>query len=327
MRKVKRGLSFLALLLCPGLAFAQSHSATLSWTPAAQSSGITIASWNVLRGPISGGPYTQIANIPVSTTSYTDASVSSGQNYFYVVQALDTTGAGSADSTDVEAVIPTSAPPLAVSTTSLPPAAAGLSYSATIAASGGTGPYSWSGTGVDSLTFSVTGLLSGTPTQTGTFAQGVTVKDSTGATASASLGLSVAQLPAVWIDAPTPTSTVSGMVTVSGWALDSASAVGTAISSVQVKVDGSVVGAAAYGLSRADVCAVYPGRPGCPNVGYSYSLNTSTLTAGTHTITVAATDSDATPLTGSYSVTVTCKPRRQPFGSICQHQRQPYRAS
>src|SRR6202035_2665045 len=97
----------------------------------------------------------------------------------------------------------------------------------------------------------------------------------------------------------------SGTVMVSGWAVDNASVVGTAISSVQVKVDGSVVGTATYGSSRSDVCAVYPGRPGCPNVGYSYSLNTSTLSVGSHTITVTATDSDGTPDTGSASVNVT----------------------
>ena len=111
--------------------------------------------------------------------------------------------------------------------------------------------------------------------------------------------------PTVWIDAPASGATVSGTVSISGWAVDNATAVGTAISNVQVKVDGTVVGTATYGSSRPDVCAVYPGRPGCPNVGYSYSLNTTTLSVGTHTITVAATDSDATPLTGSSSVTVT----------------------
>ena len=78
----------------------------------------------------------------------------------------------------------------------------------------------------------------------------------------------------------------------------SSPAVGTAISSVQIKVDGTVVGTATYGLSRSDVCVV-GGYPGCPNVGYSFSLNTSTLTVGTHTITVTATDSDGTPDTGS----------------------------
>jgi len=111
--------------------------------------------------------------------------------------------------------------------------------------------------------------------------------------------------PTVYIDAPASGATVSGIVTVSGWAVDNASVVGTAINSVQVKVDGSVVGTATYGSSRSDVCAAYPGRPGCPNVGYSFSLNTSTLSAGTHTITVTATDSDGTPDSGSSSVTVT----------------------
>jgi len=192
LRNVLRTLSFPALLLCPALVFAQSHSATLSWTPATQANGISIASWNVLRGTTTGGPYTQTANLPVATTSYTDTSVSSGQNYFYVVRAMDMTGTASADSTEAEAVIPNSAPPFAVATTSLPPAMAGTSYNVTITASGGAGPYTWSGTGVDGLSFSGTGLLSGTPSQTGTFTQSVTVKDSAGATASASLTLTVA---------------------------------------------------------------------------------------------------------------------------------------
>jgi hypothetical protein len=133
-----------------------------------------------------------------------------------------------------------------------------------------------------------------------------TDSDATPDTGSSSVTVTVqAPLPTVWIDTPTQGSTVSGTVTISGWALDNASVVGTAISSVQVKVDGSVVGTATYGFSRPDVCAVYPGRPGCPNVGFSYSLDTSRLSTGTHTITVIATDSDGTPDTGSASVSVT----------------------
>jgi len=136
----------------------------------------------------------------------------------------------------------------------------------------------------------------------------VTATDSDGTpdTGSSSVTVNVqAPPPTVYIDAPAQGATVSGIVTVSGWALDNASTIGTAISSVQVKVDGSVVGTATYGSSRPDVCAAYPGRPGCPNVGYSYSLDTSTLNTGSHTITVIATDSDGTPDTGSASVNVT----------------------
>ena len=113
--------------------------------------------------------------------------------------------------------------------------------------------------------------------------------------------------PSVNIDAPAAGATVSGTVSVVGWAIDNTSAVGTAINptSLQVKVDGVLKGTANYGGYRSDVCAVYLGRVGCPNVGFNYELNTAGLAAGAHTITVFATDTDAIPDTGSASVTVT----------------------
>ena len=42
-----------------------------------------------------------------------------------------------------------------------------------------------------------------------------------------------------------------------------------------VKVDGVVVGTAANGVSRLDVCSAYAGRPGCPNVGFTNALDTT----------------------------------------------------
>jgi len=107
--------------------------------------------------------------------------------------------------------------------------------------------------------------------------------------------------PAVAIDSPVAGILSTGTVVVSGWALDNVTSAGTAISNVKVLVDGTVVGTANYGISRVDACTAYPGRPGCPNVGYSLTIN---LGPGAHTITVSATDSDAVPATGSNSVSV-----------------------
>jgi hypothetical protein len=112
--------------------------------------------------------------------------------------------------------------------------------------------------------------------------------------------------PTVVIDSPAAGAVLaSGNVVISGWAIDNASALGTAISTVLVKVDGNVVGTAFYGISRPDVCTALPGRPNCPNVGYSFSLNTNTLAAGTHTLTVSATDTDPTPDTGTATLMFT----------------------
>ncbi len=110
--------------------------------------------------------------------------------------------------------------------------------------------------------------------------------------------------PSVFIDSPTAGAALTGTVTITGWAIDNTVAPGTAISSVQVLVDGASMGNASYGVSRPDVCSVYPGRPGCPNVGYAFSLNTAALSFGSHTITVVATDTDFSPDSGSASVQV-----------------------
>jgi N-acetylmuramoyl-L-alanine amidase len=110
--------------------------------------------------------------------------------------------------------------------------------------------------------------------------------------------------PSVYIDSPAPGAVVSGVVPVVGWALDDTSANGTVISLVQVKLDGVVVGAATYGISRADVCTAYPSRPGCPNVGFIYALYTRQLSPGSHLLTVTAMDTDTSPDSGSWSIAI-----------------------
>ncbi|MDE3100575.1 MAG: hypothetical protein KGJ88_13985, partial [Verrucomicrobiota bacterium] len=94
-------------------ATAGNAQVALSWTA---SSGAT--SYNVKRATVSGGPYTTIAN--VSTTSYTDSSVTNGTTYYYVVSAVNS-GGESANSSEASAT--PSAP-------TAPPAPTGLTATA-----------------------------------------------------------------------------------------------------------------------------------------------------------------------------------------------------
>lgn len=79
------------------------HTVALSWND----SGSDIAGYNVYRGSVSGGPYTQINSTLESTTAYTDDTVVSGQTYYYVTTAVDASGTESGYSNVAEGVIPT----------------------------------------------------------------------------------------------------------------------------------------------------------------------------------------------------------------------------
>jgi hypothetical protein len=85
-----------------------------------------------------------------------------------------------------------SAAPLTVTVTGLHDGVAGLPYTEQLAARGGTEPYSWSATGLPAgLSVSADGLLSGTPTATGSAQVQLSATDSVNTIASASLSLSV----------------------------------------------------------------------------------------------------------------------------------------
>lgn len=92
-----------ATISLSGTGTAVSYSADLEWT-ASSSSGVI--GYYVFRGTASGGPYSQLTASAVSGTKYTDNSVQARQTYYYVVTAVTSGGAQSADSNQVSAVIP-----------------------------------------------------------------------------------------------------------------------------------------------------------------------------------------------------------------------------
>ncbi len=57
----------------------------LAWTPGA--GGGAVAGYNVYRGPTAGGPYAKLAGMPLTATTYRDASVPADGAYAYVVTA------------------------------------------------------------------------------------------------------------------------------------------------------------------------------------------------------------------------------------------------
>jgi hypothetical protein len=76
-------------------ATAGSQQVSLTWSASSGS-----ASYNVKRSTTSGGPYTQAANVTV--TNDTDASLTNGTTYYYVVSAVNSAGE-SANSSQVSA--------------------------------------------------------------------------------------------------------------------------------------------------------------------------------------------------------------------------------
>ena len=129
-----------------------------------------------------------------------------------------------------------------------------------------------------------------TLTVTGFTAEGVPRKSTQNIVFIASNANSAAQNKSrMYTDVPAPQKIYSGLTTFFGWAIDDTSA----IQSVSVAIDGISYGSAGYGTNRPDVCAAYPGRAGCPNVGWSFSIDTAQLTDGSHTLTVTAFTADA----------------------------------
>jgi hypothetical protein len=79
-----------------------AHDVNLSWI----ASSSPVAGYNIYRGNQSSGPFARINSLLDTATVYTDGSVVSGQMYYYVTTAVDSTGAESGYSNLAQALIP-----------------------------------------------------------------------------------------------------------------------------------------------------------------------------------------------------------------------------
>ncbi len=103
----------------------------------------------------------------------------------------------------------------------------------------------------------------------------------------------------IGIDLPSPQNQILlGQNTFSGWALDTSDSIGT----VSAAIDGSPYGVVSYGAARPDVCALYPGAPNCPSVGWSLPVDTTLLANGVHTLTVTAAGAQTNTLSATFLV-------------------------
>lgn len=153
-----------------GLAAAQmsaAYSATLNAT-----GGTPGYSWSITAGGLPAGMTLSNAGVISGTPS------SAGTSAFTV--AVKDSGSPQ-QMTSLQESLTVAAPGLAITTTSLSNAKDGSSYTAPLSATGGTPGYTWSissGTLPPGLSLSSAGVISGTPTASGSFAFTIAVKDS-----------------------------------------------------------------------------------------------------------------------------------------------------
>ena len=170
-------------------------TASMNWTAS------KVASWVTLSA--AAGTLTAGANTTVTASINTGANSLAAGSYSDNVTFTNTTnGTGNTTRPVSLTVNATEAP--TISTVSLPAGAVDTAYSQTLTATGGTTPYSWSvssGTLPAGLSLSALGVLSGTPTATGTSIFTVRVAGSDNASST--------RIFDVTIDAAAPPPTVN----------------------------------------------------------------------------------------------------------------------
>ncbi len=175
------------------------YNETLSATGGAGGYRFSIIAGNLPAGLTlsSGGTINGTTNVAGSVVNFT-------------VRVTDSAGKSSSTALSINCLA--AGTPVIKSISPLSPGSMGVTYNFTFSAAGGTPPYTFSGKSggyPPGLTLSSTGVLSGTPTATGTYIFSVTVQDHVGASSSAPFTLTITPPPPPIITSPlTATGTV-----------------------------------------------------------------------------------------------------------------------
>ena len=184
-----------------GTATAGDSAATVTWTAPA-SNGFTAVTGYVVTPYIAGVAQTPQTFSSTATTQ-TVTGLTPGTSYTFKVAAVNAAGTGPASAASA-AVTVNAGPSL---TFAAPPSGeVGVAYSDQLTATGGTGSLTWSvstGSLPPGLTLNAsTGLLSGTPTTSGSYSFTVMVTDTVGGTATKPTTLTVVAAPSLANPAP-----------------------------------------------------------------------------------------------------------------------------
>jgi hypothetical protein len=167
-------------------AYSQSLSATGGTAP---------YSWAVTGGNLPPG-------INIAGNGAVSGTPTSTGTFSFTVRVTD--AANVSQTASLQIVIAAGTPPPSITTSSLPGGTVDAAYSQSAGASGGTPPYTWSlasGSLPAGLNLSSSGVISGTPTASGTSSFGLRVTDAAGQSATRDLQIVIA--------APAPAPTIS----------------------------------------------------------------------------------------------------------------------
>ncbi|MFZ9628038.1 MAG: S8 family serine peptidase [Ilumatobacteraceae bacterium] len=155
-------------------------------TTLAATGGTGTYTWSVTSGSLPTG-------LTLASSGTLSGTPSATGTYTFTVTARDT-ALPTGNSAAKQFSIPVTTPVTVGTTSPMVGGIVGVAYSQTLAATGGTGSFTWtktSGTLPGGLTLSTGGVLSGTPTAAGSFTFTVTATDSAGRTGSKSMSLTV----------------------------------------------------------------------------------------------------------------------------------------